>query len=71
MCSNISYFHIFAREEFGVLARDVSLKYVIESEPAAYRVRCADGCGGVGKCGNPTVEQLEVPVKLKIVFAAI
>ena len=42
------------------MSGDVSLQYVVESDPAAYRVACADGCSGVGKCGNPTVEQVEV-----------
>ena len=51
---------LFDRADFGVLSTDVSLKYVIEGEPADYQVRCADGCSGIGKCGNPTVAQVQV-----------
>ena len=47
------------KKDFGIMSGDVSLQYVVESDPAAYRVACADGCSGVGKCGNPTVEQVE------------
>jgi hypothetical protein len=43
-----------------MLSDEVSLQYVVESTPQAYRVKCMDGCNGVGKCGNPTVEQVEV-----------
>ncbi|KAK3723803.1 hypothetical protein QZH41_019476 [Actinostola sp. cb2023] len=50
------------REEFGILCDEVSLHYIVESTPEAYRVRCMDGCNGVAKCGNPTVEQVEVVI---------
>lgn len=43
-----------------MLSNEVSLQYVVESTPEAYRVKCMDGCNGVGKCGNPTVQQVEV-----------
>jgi len=36
------------------------LKYVIESEPEKYVVQCTDGCGGVARCGNPTLEEVKV-----------
>ena len=48
--------------ERGVCA---SLKYLIEGDPALYVVRCNDGCGGVAKCGYPTVKQIQVE---KILF---
>ncbi|KXJ14619.1 Crossover junction endonuclease MUS81 [Exaiptasia diaphana] len=50
------------RKDFGMLSNEVCLHYIVESTPEAYCVRCMDGCGGVGKCGNPTVEQLEVVI---------
>ncbi|XP_048585202.1 uncharacterized protein LOC5515026 isoform X1 [Nematostella vectensis] len=51
------------RDKFGILSDDVSLQYLVESTPAAYRVGCMDGCNGVGKCGNPSVEQVEAAVE--------
>nr|XP_006813157.1 PREDICTED: uncharacterized protein LOC102803948 [Saccoglossus kowalevskii] len=38
---------------------EVALKYVIESTPEAYRVTCGDECGGVARCGNPSVMQVK------------
>ncbi|XP_019626309.1 PREDICTED: uncharacterized protein LOC109471439 [Branchiostoma belcheri] len=46
------------RRRFSPYSLHCSLKYVLECTPEQYMVRCADGCRGVARCGNPTVEQL-------------
>ncbi|XP_070541485.1 uncharacterized protein [Ptychodera flava] len=38
----------------------VTLQYIIESKPESYRVKCGDDCQGVAKCGNPSVDQVNV-----------
>ncbi|KAI8512499.1 hypothetical protein Bbelb_091380 [Branchiostoma belcheri] len=46
------------RQRFSPYSLHCSLKYILECTPEQYMVRCADGCRGVARCGNPTVEQL-------------
>ncbi|XP_078667926.1 uncharacterized protein LOC144909692 [Branchiostoma floridae x Branchiostoma belcheri] len=46
------------RQRFSPYGLHCSLKYILECTPEQYMVRCADGCRGVARCGNPTVEQL-------------
>jgi hypothetical protein len=37
-----------------------SLKYLVEGDPDQYVVKCVCGCRGVGKCGNPNPEVVQV-----------
>ncbi|CAH1257901.1 MUS81 [Branchiostoma lanceolatum] len=46
------------RRRFTPYSLHCSLKYIVECTPEQYMVRCADGCRGVARCGNPTVEQV-------------
>ncbi|XP_013403533.1 uncharacterized protein LOC106168870 [Lingula anatina] len=39
------------------------LKYILESRPEQFVVQCADGCGGVGKCGYPSALQLNKAIE--------
>ena len=48
------------RQKYDVLNVGTNLTYVVEGEAAPYVVRCPDACQGVGKCGNPTVEEVQV-----------
>ena len=43
--------------EVGVKA---TLIYIVEGDAARYVVTCADGCGGVGRCGHPDLNTVEV-----------
>ena len=46
----------------GFTARGVEacIKYLVEGQLEDYVVACADGCGGVLRCGYPTVEECKV-----------
>ncbi|XP_035673180.1 crossover junction endonuclease MUS81-like [Branchiostoma floridae] len=46
------------RRRFSPYSLHCSLKYIVECTPEQYMVRCGDGCRGVARCGNPTVEQV-------------
>ena len=48
------------KKDFTSRGVDCSLHYILEREPEDYVVQCADGCQGVGKCGNPTLRQVKV-----------
>ena len=48
------------KKDFTTQGVDCSLHYILEREPEDYVVQCADGCQGVGKCGNPTLRQVKV-----------
>ena len=48
------------KKDFTTRGVDCSLHYILEREPEDYVVQCADGCQGVGKCGNPTLRQVKV-----------
>ncbi|KAL8562747.1 hypothetical protein ACOMHN_022622 [Nucella lapillus] len=43
-------------EQKGVQA---TLQYIVEGKPENFVVRCADGCQGIGRCGNPTLQQVQ------------
>lgn len=47
-------------QKFAHLPVETVLTYIVEGDPADYVVRCADGCGGVGLCGHPDVQQVQV-----------
>jgi hypothetical protein len=38
----------------------VRLQYVVEGRLEKFVTRCADGCQGVGKCGNPSLIHVQV-----------
>ena len=37
-----------------------AVHYILERKPEEYVVKCADGCQGILKCGNPTLTQVKV-----------
>ncbi|KAL5021381.1 hypothetical protein ScPMuIL_000536 [Solemya velum] len=51
------------KSQFEKCGVPCGLQYVVEGEPEKYVVRCADGCQGVGKCGNPTLTQVQVCIE--------
>ncbi|KAK3595842.1 hypothetical protein CHS0354_014664 [Potamilus streckersoni] len=56
------------KKEFLKLGVPCQLQYLLEGQPEQYVVRCADGCKGVGHCGNPTLIQVKV---LRIQYTSI
>ncbi|XP_046342613.1 uncharacterized protein LOC124123459 [Haliotis rufescens] len=51
------------KEEFRQKHIVARLVYVLEGDPGDYVVKCSDGCRGVGRCGNPTLAQVQLAVK--------
>ena len=59
------------KQKFNSQNIDATLKYLIESDPKKYVVKCGCGCGGVLKCGWPTAEQLEVKNSVSLLIIII
>ncbi|XP_076461826.1 uncharacterized protein LOC143294275 [Babylonia areolata] len=47
------------KEEFQKKGVQTVLQYVVEGKPESFVARCADGCQGVGRCGNPSLQQVQ------------
>ena len=48
------------KEKFVKKGVEAQVQYVIEGKPENFLACCADGCQGVGRCGNPTLLQVQV-----------
>ncbi|XP_041370310.1 uncharacterized protein LOC121384131 [Gigantopelta aegis] len=50
------------KERFTKCKMEATIKYVVEGDPERYVVQCADACQGVGKCGNPSLDQVKLAI---------